>query len=87
MSINWNKIAVAAAIAGMSYLGVATAQAAPQQPAGVTGTTSDCSTGGANAERCETNGSTALRTSPANVGEQRVYGPFISPDMVWIVAD
>lgn len=87
MSVNWNKIAVAAAIAGMSYFGVATAQAAPPPPAGLSGTTSDCTTGGAKAKRCETNGSTALHTSPATIAEHRLYGPSISPDMVWLVAD
>lgn len=68
MSFDWNKIAVAASIAGMSYFGVAIA--APSAPAaGLTRTTSDCSTGGANAEGCDTNGSAAPHTSPATAAE------------------
>ncbi len=78
MSINWNRIAVAAAVAGMSYFGVPVAQAE---------TTTDCTTGGATAARTETNGSTALHTSPATVAEQRQYGPQVSPNMIWLVAD
>jgi hypothetical protein len=78
MSINWNKIAVAAAVAGMSYFGVPVAQAE---------SSTDCTTGGANAARTQTNGSTALHTSPATIAEQRQYGPQVSPDMVWLVAD
>lgn len=46
-TINWNTLAAAAAIAGMSFVGVDTAQAAP--PAGLTGTTEDCTKGGATA--------------------------------------
>lgn len=33
-------------------------------PAGVTGTTTDCTAGGAYAKRCQTNGSTAIHTAP-----------------------
>lgn len=62
MSFDWNRIAVAASIAGMSYFGVAIA-APPAPSAGPSRTTSDCSTGGANAERCDADGSAALRTS------------------------
>lgn len=78
MSINWNKFAVAAAVAGMSYFGVPVAQAE---------STTDCTTGGANAQRTETNGSTALHTSPATTVERRQYGPQVSPNMVWLLAD
>lgn len=88
-TINWNILAAAAAAAGVSFFGVATAEAAPPPPpAAVTGTETDCTTGGAKATRCQTNGSTALRTSPApTAAGQRTYGPYVSPDMVWIVAD
>ena len=54
MSINWNKFAVAAAVAGMSYVGVPVAQAE---------STTDCTAGGANAQRTETNGSSTDRSS------------------------
>ncbi len=78
MSINWNKFAVAAAIAGMSYFGIPVAQAE---------STTDCTAGGANAARTETNGSTALHTTPATIAEHQQYGPQVSRDMVWLLAD
>lgn len=88
MGVNWNTIAAAAAaIAGFSYVGVPTAQAEPLPQSGSTGSAADCTTGGAKAERTETNGSTALHTSPSTVVEQRRNGPQVSPDMVWLIAD
>jgi|GEM_PF-3655514 len=67
---SWKSITVGAVMAAMSFAGATTAQAAPAAappaaaPAGVTGTTTDCTTGGAYAERCQTNGSTAIHTAP-----------------------
>lgn len=77
---SWKIITVGAVMAAMSFAGATTAQAAPAAPApatmapaaappaaapaGVTGTTTDCTTGGAYAERCQTNGSTAIHTAP-----------------------
>lgn len=85
---NWNTLAAAAAIAGMSFFGVATAQAAPMPPAAETGIETNVTTGGANTTRSQTNGSTSLRTTPApTAAGQRIYGPYVSPDMVWLVAD
>lgn len=84
----WKSLTVGAALAGFAFFGAATAQATPPPPpAGVTGSTEDCTGGGAHASRCTTNGSTALRTSPRTVAEPRMYGPYISQDMVWLVAD
>lgn len=87
----WKSLTVGALMAGMSVVGVgagigqAAGAAAPS--AGITGATEDCTGGGAHARRCTTNGSTALHTSPKTVVNPRVYGPYISPDMVWLVAD
>ncbi|AQT78684.1 hypothetical protein B1R94_04630 [Mycolicibacterium litorale] len=83
----WKVLAVGVAMAGLSFLGITTAEAAPA-PAGITGTTQDCTSGGADATRCQTNGSTAIKTSPSPVrGGPGRYGPYISPDQVWLVAD
>lgn len=83
----WKSLTVGATMAAFSFFGVATAQAAPPPPPVQTGSVQDCTGGGANADRCETNGSTAIRTSPRTVTEQRVYGPYVSRDRIWIVAD
>lgn len=80
----WQTIAVSAAVAGMSMAGVATADAAaaPRDPAG---TASDAR--GTGAENPRTRGSAGQATRSKPSPAQRPYGPYISPDKVWLVAD
>jgi len=81
-------LTIGAALAGMAVFGAGTAAADfPPPPAAVAGTTTDCTTGGAKSSRCTTNGSTALHTSPLTTVEPRMYGPYVSAEMVWLVAD
>ena len=77
----WNTLAAAAALAGMSMTGAPTCAAAPSPAA------DGPSTGGADTQRVQTNGSTAIHTAPRGTAEIWTFGPDVPPAMVWLVAD
>lgn len=80
-------LAGGALMAAIGIFGSATAHADVRPPCSVDGSAQDSAGGGADVSRTETNGSNAIRTSPQTTAEPGRYGPYVSPDNVWIVAD
>lgn len=70
-------VTASAVMVGIAIAGAGSAHAAP----------SESSAGGAHVEQSQTNGSTAIRTSPSTRAEVWTFGPHVSPVMVWLVAD
>ena len=84
---------IGAALATLGLSGAAVATAAPTAPptAPLSLASSEYSGSGANATRTTTNGSTQISTEPRNRRPlndiTRVYGPYVSPEQVRLVAD
>lgn len=80
---------IGAALATLGLSGAAAATAAPTAPLSLA--SSEYSGSGANATRTTTNGSTQISTEPRNRRPlndiTRVYGPYVSPEQVRLVAD
>lgn len=80
---------IGAALATLGLSGAAAATAAPTAPLSLA--SSEYSGSGANATRTTTNGSTQISTEPRNRRPfndiTRVYGPYVSPEHVRLVAD
>lgn len=84
---------IGAALAALGLSGAAAATAAPTAPHTVplSLASSEYSGAGADATRTTTNGSTQISTEPRNRRPlndiTRVYGPYVSPEHVRLVAD
>lgn len=82
-------IVIGTALAALGLSGAAGATAAEAPPLPVA--SSDFAGSGANATHTTTNGSTHIRTEPRSrlsaADVARVYGPYVSPEQVRLVAD
>ena len=84
---------IGAALATLGLSGAAAATAAPTAPLSLASSdySGSGSGSGANATRTTTNGSTQISTEPRNRRPlndiTRVYGPYVSPEQVRLVAD
>ena len=82
---------IGAALATLGLSGAAAATAAPTAPLSLASSEYSGSGSGANATRTTTNGSTQISTEPRNRRPlndiTRVYGPYVSPEQVRLVAD
>lgn len=88
---------IGAALATLGLSGAAAAAAAPTGPqtapqtAPLSLASSDYSGSGASATRTTTNGSTQISTEPSSrrpvTDITRVYGPYVSPEQLRLVAD
>ncbi len=84
-------IGSAVAALGLSGGAVAAAASGPPLPVASPSASADHPGSGASATHTKTNGSNQIRTEPRNrrpaTDAARVYGPYVSPDQVRLVAD
>jgi hypothetical protein len=86
-------VVIGSALTALGLSGEAVAAAAPAAPlpAASASASADDSGSGASATHTKTNGSNQIRTEPRNrrpaADATRVYGPYVSPEQVRLVAD